>query len=300
MEGQDLAGTDPIDLQLPRGATSRGTPLTSTPSVTRLIDTKSLLQVTPYHGDMASFLGKKWSFLIAVRAISKPLYEGLKKIKENIYLDFRRLSTGDLELSDQAYTLLVLLCKDEACAYVRSAEDGNSYQAWQALLRARTARNATNLLNQLLEPTFTSPDPRINIRQWNQNAEEYATRTGERVSDGIRRAVYMNKIAPQNIREHLMLNQSRRSTAEEVAQEIEDYWDATEEFSRDDKNQAGFIAPVGKGPVKGGKPDGVPYNIGKGSGKRAKEKCIKDSDFNPSVVNNESLVDSAIGIGESV
>ena len=35
-EGQDPAGTDPIDLQLPRSATSSGTPQTSTPSVTRL------------------------------------------------------------------------------------------------------------------------------------------------------------------------------------------------------------------------------------------------------------------------
>ena len=32
-----------------------------------------------------------------------------------------------------------------------------------------------------------------------------------------------------------MLNQSRLSTAEEVAQKIEDFWDATDEFSRDDK-----------------------------------------------------------------
>ena len=32
---------------------------------------------------------------------------------------------------------------------------------------------------------------------------------------------------------------------------------------------------------------------------RAKEKIIKNSDFNPSVVNNESLVDTAIGVGES-
>ena len=72
------------------------------------------------------------------------------------------------------------------------------------------------------------------------------------------------------------------------------------EFSRDDKNQAGFIAPVGKGPVKGGKPDGVPYNFGKGVvAQRAKEKFMKDSDFNPSVVNNESLVDTAIGVGKS-
>ena len=112
-------------------------------------------------------------------------------------------------------------------------------------MSARTARNETNLLNQLLEPKFTSPDPRINLRQWNQNAQEHATRTGERVSDGIRRAVHTKKIAPQDMRQHLMLNQSRLSTAEEVAQEIEDYWDATEEFSRDEKGQAGFIAPVG-------------------------------------------------------
>ena len=141
------------------------------------------------HGDKASFLGWKWSFWVAVRAISKPLYEGLKKIEDNMNQDFRksRLSIEDLERSDQAYTLLALLCKDGACAY----------QAWQALLRARQAWNVTNLLNQLLEPIFTSPNPRINIRQWNKNAEEYATRTGVRVSDGIRKAVYMNKIAPQ-------------------------------------------------------------------------------------------------------
>ena len=270
-EGQDLGGTDPIDLQLPRGATGssrkQSTPQSTAP-VTRLVDTKSLLQVTPYHGDKAGFLGLKWSFLTAVRAISKPLYEGLKNIEDNINQDFRksRLSIKDLELSHQAYTLSALLCKDEACACVRSAEDGNGYQSWQAILRARPARNATNILNQLLVPTFTSPDPRINIRQWNKNAKKYATRTGERVSDGIRRAVYMNKIAPQDMRQHLMLNQSRLSTAEEVAQEIEDYWDATEEFSRDDKNQAGFVAPVGKGPAKGGKLNGVPYNFGKGSG----------------------------------
>ena len=135
----------------------------------------------------ATFLGWKWSFLIAVKTISKPHDEGFMKIEDNMDQDFRksRLSAGDLELSDQAYTHSALLCKDEACAYVSSAEDGNGYQAWQALLRARTARNATNLLNQLREPTFTSPDPRINIRQWNKNAEEYATRTGERVSGGI-------------------------------------------------------------------------------------------------------------------
>ena len=76
-EGQEPGGTDPIELQLPRGATGSGreqsTPQSTAP-VTRLIDTKSLLQVTPYHGDKARFLDWKWSFSIAVREFSKPLY----------------------------------------------------------------------------------------------------------------------------------------------------------------------------------------------------------------------------------
>ena len=127
--------------------------------------------------------------------------------------------------------MLALLCTVESCAFVRSAEDRNSYQEKQALLRARTARNATNLLNQLLEPNFASPDPRINLRQWNKNAEEDETRTCKRVNEGIRKAVYMNKIAPQDMRQHLILYQARLNTAEDVAQEIEDNWDATEECS---------------------------------------------------------------------
>ena len=77
-EGQEPAGTDPIDLKLPRRAagigrvptTEHAAPQASTTPVTWLIETKSLLQKTPYHGDKASLLGWKWSFLIAVRAIS--------------------------------------------------------------------------------------------------------------------------------------------------------------------------------------------------------------------------------------
>ena len=63
--------------------------------------------------------------------------------------------------------------------------------------------------------------------------------------------------------------------------EIEDYWDATEEFSRDDKNQAGFIAPVGKGHAKGEKPHGVLYNFGKGSSTKGEGKMHEGLGFQP-------------------
>ena len=61
-------------------------------------------------------------------------------------------------------------------------------------------------------------------------------------------------MAPQDLRQHLMLNQSRLCTAEEVAQEIGDNRDGAEDFSSDDTKQAGFIAPVRQDLVKGGKP----------------------------------------------
>ena len=62
--------------------------------------------------DSVSWSQGKFSFLLAVRAIIRPLYEGLKKIEDNKNQDFRksRLSIEGLELSDQAYTLLALLC----------------------------------------------------------------------------------------------------------------------------------------------------------------------------------------------
>ena len=97
----------------------------------------------------------------------------------------------------------------------------------------------------------------------------------------------MNKFATQDMRQHLMLNKFRLSTAGEVAQEIEDYWDAywdaTEEYSRDDKNQAALRKVENL--------MGCHTILERVMARRAKEKYTKDSDFNPSVVNSESLVD---------
>ena len=148
-EGQDPGGTDPIDLQLTRGAIGSSREQSATiESTSNTFDRHKEFVAS----DSTSWrLGWKSSFLIAVRAISKPLYEGLKKVEDNMNQDFREslFSIEDLELSDQAYKLLAFLCKDEACAYVRSAADANGYQAWQALLRARTAPNATNFLESV-------------------------------------------------------------------------------------------------------------------------------------------------------
>ena len=103
-EGQEPDGTDPVDLQLPRGAggssrmpTTEQTTPQSTAPVTRLIDTKSVASDS-ISWRQGKFSWLKWSSLIAVRAISTPLYEGLKKIEDNMNQDLRksRLSNEDL------------------------------------------------------------------------------------------------------------------------------------------------------------------------------------------------------------
>ena len=143
MEGHQPAGTDPIDLQLPRGVGGSSRMPTTRANDATIDSTSNTFDRHQEFvaSDSISWRQGKFSCLEMVLLDSqceqsaKPLCEGLKKIEDNMNQDFRksRLSNEDLELSDQA---LALLCKDEACAHVRSAEDGNGYQAWQALLRA--------------------------------------------------------------------------------------------------------------------------------------------------------------------
>ena len=76
----------------------------------------------------------------------------------------RKQSENQRKCAEKPYTLLALLCKDEAAPYVRTVEDVNGLQPWQPQLRAKTLRNPMSLTNQLLDPRFTSRDPRVNLR----------------------------------------------------------------------------------------------------------------------------------------
>ena len=132
--------------------------------------------------------------------------------------------------------MFALRFRDEASAFLRSAWDGKGFQVWQVLLRVRTTRHATHLLNEFCRTNIHVIRPK-------------------RLSDGIRGAVYISQIA----------------------MEIEDFWDVTEEFSHDDKGQAGFITIL----------EGV-------VGRRAKETCERTR-MSTRMVISGSLVDTVLG-----
>ena len=63
----------------------------------------------------------------------------------------------------------------------------------------------------------------------------------KRISDQNKKRIYLNKIAPHDMRPHLMLNQQRLDTSDAIAEEIEEQCDALEELNREAKELLGVV-----------------------------------------------------------
>ena len=68
---------------------------------------------------------------------------------------------------------------------LQAAEEGNGLEAWRLLCDSKIPKSATVAFNNLMNPTFTSPDPRLCLIQWYQQARMYQQQFGEAVSENI-------------------------------------------------------------------------------------------------------------------
>ena len=93
--------------------------------------------------------------LIAVRAISRPLRDNLRRVENNAsrHFKFAMVTKDDKDLAEHASARFGLLVQ---------ARSG--YQAWQALPRAPACRHATSLLRQNVDAKVISLDPRTKLR----------------------------------------------------------------------------------------------------------------------------------------
>ena len=64
-----------------------------------------------------------------------------------------------------------------------------------------------SLMVQLLDPQYTSSDPRVKVCQWTKNTNEHQEKTGEIISEQIRKSI-------------LMLNRRRLDTADAIAEKV--------------------------------------------------------------------------------
>ena len=213
---------------------------------TRLVDTKGLVKIDPYHGEREKFLAWKWEFYVAVRSMSVELAGQLQFVENHLNDDYsiNRLNDTEKVQAGELFTILALLCKGEAASYIMNSEDGNGYAAWRDLCKSKMVRSSTALMRKLMEPEFTNVDPRVNLKQWKKDAQAYFEKTGERVPDSIKPTVYVNKAAPHELRQHLMMNQTRLHLSDDVADEIEEYCDAMEDYGQ---GRDGIVAATQQG-----------------------------------------------------
>ena len=88
------------------------------------INLKSLLKLEKYAGEKEKFQDFKWQFYVAVRVLSDGLLARLEWVERHLDEDYgmSRLSPSDQLMTQEAYTLLALLCTDQALEYVKAAE----------------------------------------------------------------------------------------------------------------------------------------------------------------------------------
>ena len=155
------------------------------------------------------------------------------------------------------------------------------------LCRGKLARSSTAAMNARMNPVFTSDDPRERMQTWDKDVERFEMRFRETVPDSLRKSIYQEKIAPAPMHEHLLLNQNRSITSDQVKDEIEDYLDAKEESDQTRSTTEQFVAAItgGKGKSMSGKDKGkvrkdhLSKDKGKkGDGKHGKTKDDKVSD----------------------
>ena len=178
-----------------------------------------------------------------MRSLDSQMAVMMKHVENNFTVDFNLVGLNDVETkkASEAYTILALLCKNEAAQFVMNAEEGNGFMAWRDLCRAKMVRSSTALIKKLMEPEFKSTDPRVNLKSWQKAAQDYFDKTGETIPESIRRTVYVNKVAPPDMRQRLIMNQSRLLTSTDLEDEISEYCDAMGDFGQ---ARTGLVAAV--------------------------------------------------------
>jgi len=263
----------------------------ATTGAAMLFNTKDLLKIDVYRGEREKFESFKWDFYTVARAVDRTLAARLEHIEKNPTKDYSLARCGDPDEQKQCaevYTMLSLLMKDTASDFVKAAGRDEGFMVWRDLCKARQIQSQPARYGKLVKPKFATTDVRTNMRNWFREVREYEERTGDKISDTARKSVLQDYIAPPEIRQHLLMNQSRLMTAEDIKQELEDYMDALED-SNAVLGAAGIVAPIppGKGGGKDGRPKGKKDKAKKDKGKvmgkfdKSKGKAHKSMQMDP-------------------
>ena len=84
-------------------------------------------------------------------------------------------------------------------------------------------KSATAGYTALMNPTFATNDPRLNLQKWDQDALRYEEAFGGKVTDTTRRSIYQTTIAATEVQQPLVLTSAKYDTAEVIRNAIEEF-----------------------------------------------------------------------------
>ena len=237
----------------------------------RLVDTRGIGKPPVFPGDMAKW--PAWSFKME-NFVASVYQEGRNALhwaatQEDPILqaEVDAIIENASEISEGLYSALAQLTEQEALDIVKNCPRGNGLEAWRRLTRRfdpQTVGRKRALLGKILAPGVSKmSDLSASIEQWEERVRQYQDRSRESLSEDVRAGILI-EMAPEQLRTHLYLNQSRLESYDKVRAEIFSFLEAKyAKHTQDDPMDVGFVGK-GDGGGKSSKGKGSKGNSIKG------------------------------------
>ena len=138
------------------------------------------------------------------------------------------------EMVTQLHVALQQLTTREPFDITQNVEKGNGLECWRRLARRfdpATGGRKRNFLKQVLSPGRCKLEELANgVDRWEEAVKRYESRRGddgkrEQLSESVKMSA-LESLLPQELEEHVLLNQSRLNTCELLRREISSYREA--------------------------------------------------------------------------
>ena len=243
---------------------------------TSIVDSKALAMIAKWNGDKDSF--KVWQFdiLAYVGQHCPALREKMLQIPLNSNpVDVALLSADETKLNAQLFYAFTLVTEGAAKVTLMNCPYGNGLEFYRQVARmvqpVTKAHQRTTLLS-LAEAKDLPASYRERVAQWETRITEYNRRADvdAEFPEDLKIATYQAKIAPESVREHLLLNESRLSTYKLMRDEVESVMLARDAQAPDDDSAMVIGSYEEKGEVLGALSERP--GKGKSKGKKGKDK----------------------------
>ena len=234
----------------------------------RVFDTKLAKGPQTYDGTRKQWRHWHNKLLGYIAGVNGDLLSAMKLAAVNIEAIVHDGMTAEhVRLSNTLYGLLNGLLEGEAYDMFLNTPPGHGYEAWRKLCRfhmPESKGHARSKLMRILEPTDIKGHFMHRMDTWEQRVREYASEGHDPPAEEIKVAILHHYLAPEEVRQHLLLSAARLSTYSTMKVEIT-LWVIANEGEQSTPMDVGAIDYPGKGGK--GKKGGGKDSKGKKSGK---------------------------------